>query len=194
MVTIQRSRLTALAALVAISALCAGCGGGSSSSSTSTAAGGGGDTAAASSGGAGSLTHSEGAIAVSDGKVTVTGGDGRTTTYTLGSQVSAGQLAAFAASGEKVRVYTRGTTAVRVEKAPTIADTAPSVTGTITAVSPTSLTLDTKGGAMTFTIRPSDATAFDVPHLEEHQRAKSPITVYYEQVGSARNALAYEDA
>ncbi|MBC7644196.1 MAG: hypothetical protein H7123_03650, partial [Thermoleophilia bacterium] len=169
----RRLNLAITAALMICSlAAIAGCG---SAKSTPNAASG-----PQPSGAAGELKHEEGTLTMSGARVELVFPNKVKRTYQVGTSIKAGELAALVASGENVRLFHRGTVAVRIEKAPTAQATAKSTTGKIARVSATSLSLTGADGATDFVIRPADRAAFDVSHLREHQSEGAPITVYFE--------------
>lgn len=136
----------------------------------------------------------DGTIALKGSSITVTTAQGTVTQLTRGDAVSANSVRALQASGENVRVFSRGDIVVAVEQQTRPKD-ARTATGTVISARSTKLTIATSDDKqVTFTITSANSAAFDVAHLLEHKAERSPITVYYRQSGTALNALTYEDA
>lgn len=180
----------ALASLVVIGALVAGCGDDVPSSAD--------DTTPA----PGSLTHADGTIVVQGDRVMLTPAKGGAAEeYVIGPKVTSGTVQALAASSARARVFYRtgdtdgpAPTAVAIDAAPSAGEDAKTYDGRVTEVSDSSITIDGDDGKRTFDIAEEDRAAFDTAHLEEHQDEKSPVRIYYRGSGDDLNAVAYEDA
>lgn len=171
---------------LAAAAILAGCGGSGTRSTSATD----GD-----SGAGGKIEHVDGTLALADDRVAVTPHGGDAVTLNRDPALPENSVRAASASGERMRVFYRGDTAIRMEPAPVVDTAARTLVGIVTATSATSITItDEAGTETTLKIRPADQAAFDQAHLREHQKTQKPITVYYEQKGATKLGLAYEDA
>jgi hypothetical protein len=115
-------------------------------------------------------------------------------TLKLGS-IPPAQVSASQAAGDHVRVFYSGTTASQMQSITAIAKNAPSITGTVASVSNSSLVIkEASGASVRFTIKPSDVTVMDPPHLQQHEQAGTKTIVYYSTAGGTKYAFYYEDA
>ena len=179
--TPQRMRATTCFLCTVMLLVLAGCGNQQSASTPSQPA-------------SGELQHVDGTVALNGKDITVTSSAGTTTQLKLGTDVAANSIRALQASGETVRVYTRGDIAVKVEQQTRPKD-ALTASGNVVEARSTSLSITSaEGTKLVFTIAPENREAFDTAHLLEHKAERAPITVYYRKNGSQLSALAYEDA
>ena len=68
--------------------------------------------------------------------------------------------------------------------------------GTLTVVEQDRLVMRSFQGSaeVAFTIRPEDAGAFDIAHLQSHSSVAIPTRIYYREEGDTKYALYKEDA
>ncbi|MCW2928097.1 MAG: hypothetical protein JWM86_2065 [Thermoleophilia bacterium] len=153
-------------------------------------------TASDSGAGAGTLVHVDGMVTVEPkgfSLVPVRGGD--SIEFRLGPAIKPNEVQAFDAADSVARVTYRLTEdepiAVAIKSPPALGEGLDEYVGSISDVSSKEITIKGASGERTFTIDEADSSAFDQPHLKDHERAGTAVRVFYRDKDTA---VAYEDA
>jgi hypothetical protein len=131
----------------------------------------------------------DGRVSVSGRLMVVTPMDGAPPrTLAPGPSIPLGQLQAYAATKEIVRVYYRDGLAVKTAAIERIASGFPSVKGVITGVGPDTFTVREAGGTIVLlSVQPQDAGTLNQGALLAHVRAHDPVQAFYRENGATED-------